>query len=336
MGRHRAHNKHLPTRVYLRHGTYYFEPLNGKPIRLGRTEAEMWRAHAKLTLPERPIVTLSDLFDVFIRDVLPKRSPAAQRDEPKMMKFLRAGLGHIDVTALRPHHCYAYQNERGVKPSDGSKPAPVRANRELSLLAVVMKHAIKLGIIHANPMLKFEKLKEHGRERLPTVGELAAVMASDGPLLRAYIPVKVLVGFRQGDMLALRLDQLREDGIHYREGKKGRRRVMEWSDELREAVARARAVERKVSSMYLFATREGARYSPDGFRSIWHRAVQKAIRDGLLREPFTEHDIRAHTATEAERTENRKRAQELLGHSKETTTEIYLRDKEPVRVRPLR
>ncbi len=336
MGRRRKHNKHLPTRVYKRGPTYWFEPPNGKPVNLGRTEAEMYRKHAALALAERPIVTLNDLFDVFLRDVLPKRSAAAQRAEPQMMKFLRAGLGRIDVVALRPHHCYTYQNARGVTPPDGGTPAPVRANREMSLLAVVMKHAIKLGLIDANPLHKFEKLKETGRERLPETWELAEVMAAGGPMLRAYVPLKVLLGFRQGDMLGLRLDQLRDDGIHYREGKKGKRRIMEWSDELTEAVARARAVPRPVGSLFLFSTRQGRQYTSDGFRSIWHRAMQKALKEGRLREPFTEHDIRAHTATEAERTESRQRAQELLGHSKPTTTDIYLRDKAPVRVRPLR
>lgn len=41
MGRRRKHNKHLPTRVYKRGPTYWFEPPNGKPVNLGRTEAEM-------------------------------------------------------------------------------------------------------------------------------------------------------------------------------------------------------------------------------------------------------------------------------------------------------
>lgn len=335
MGRARTRNKGWPERMYRPPGRLmiYYVPPAGKPIPLGRTEAEALPKYYAITsgiAQGRNIGTIDDLIDAWIREVVPtKGTKHTQRGNMQCAKGLRAGLGHIPVAALRPMHCYQYQAAR-------AKKAPTRANRELSALSSIMRFAIRLGLRDDNPTLKVERLKETSRERLPETWELAAIMSAGNPMLAAYIPVKVLIGFRQGDMLAIRLDQIREDGIYSKEGKTGARKVMEWSDELRAAIAIARAVPRPVSSLYLFSTRNGGQYTSDGFRSIWHRAMRKAIKAGTIRETFTEHDIRAHSATEAERTENAERARELLGHTSKKTTEKYLRGKEPIRVRPLR
>ena len=161
-------------------------------------------------------------------------------------------------------------------------------------------------------------------------------------MLRTYVPVKILTGLRQGDMLCLRRDHLTAEGILVRAGKTGKRKVIEWSPELRAAIGTALATQR-VSSLYVFATsthRAGAKpgqpYTASGFRAIWQRHMRTVMGRGVLQERFSEHDLRAYTATEAERLEDVRRAQELLDHSETRTTGRYLRGRELKRVKPLR
>lgn len=341
MGRARSRNKGWPEGMIRPPGRlmiYCVTPAK-KWIPLGRTEAEAFRKYYEIKAADgarRKIHTIADLIDAYIREVVPtRRSKHTARGDLQCSKGLRAGLGHIPVTELRPMHCYEYQAAR-------AKKARTRANRELAALSSIMRFAVRLGLRDDNPTLKVERLREERRKRSPEAWELAEVMASGNPMIRAYILIKVLTGLRQGDMLALRRDQIDksdEGGLFHRVSKAdNRERIMGWSDELRAAVAMAEAVQRPVHSLYLFATRTGQQYTADGFRSIWHRAMRKALtRPGAkLRESFTEHDIRAHTANEAERSGNIKRAQELLEHANEKTTAIYLRGRTPIRVRPLR
>lgn len=341
MGRARKTNTHLPQRVYIRHGSYRYRPApveaaDGTIVQppeknLGHNEAEMWRNWHQLdAVPDNPISTMGDLMDAYAREKLPEREPGTARDEQQSMKMLRKVFAASPVGSIRPTDCYQYLRGRKAK---------TRANRELACLSNVMKYAIELGLVDVNPTLKVTRNKERRRERKPETWELAEVMAASGSMLRAYILLKVLMGLRQGDMLALRRDQIDKadgGGIFHRISKVKREKIMDWSDELRSAVALAEAVPRPVGSMFLFATRKGQQYTSDGFRSIWHRAMRKALDAGTLKERFHEHDIRAHTATEAARLEGIQRAQELMAHANIRTTAIYLRDKEPERVRPLR
>ena len=95
---------------------------------------------------------------------------------------------------------------------------------------------------------------------------------------------------------------------------------MEISDELQGAIDQAKKIKRKVGTIYLFATKFGTPYTSTGFRSIWGRRMRKFGIDGNTR--FTEHDIRAKTASET----NAAHANEMMQHnSVEFTKRIYMR-----------
>lgn len=57
-------------------------------------------------------------------------------------------------------------------------------------------------------------------------------------------------------------------------------------------------------------------HTSSGFDSIWQRAMRKAIEAGDLKERFTEHDIRAKTATD-----DPLNAQQRLGHQSRAMTD---------------
>ncbi|MCP5345355.1 MAG: tyrosine-type recombinase/integrase [Gammaproteobacteria bacterium] len=167
--------------------------------------------------------------------------------------------------------------------------------------------------------------------------ELLEALKAASPFIRAYIRLKLLTGLRRGDLLSLRLSDLKDDGIHVTPSKtvhsSGKKMIYEWSDELRDAVNGVLKQRKKILSVWLFHTSKGQPYlKPDGtangFDSIWQRFMAKAIDQTGLVERFTEHDLRAKVGSEAEPGH----ARQLLGHASDVTTNrIYRRKPEIVK-----
>jgi hypothetical protein len=121
MGRKRSADKHLPRRVYLKHGGYYYVTAERKWVRLGGTEAEMHRALAAL-LDDAPFDNLNAVFDRYEREVFPTKAPRTQKDNQAELANLRQAFGHMRPASLKTKHVYAYLDARG-------QAAKVRANR---------------------------------------------------------------------------------------------------------------------------------------------------------------------------------------------------------------
>jgi hypothetical protein len=75
MGRRRKTNKHLPQRVYLYHGRYWFMERSGKRRDLGTTEAEMYSKLAEFADRRTPLHTMNQAFDRYLLESLPQLAP---------------------------------------------------------------------------------------------------------------------------------------------------------------------------------------------------------------------------------------------------------------------
>ena len=311
--------------MYLRSGSYYFvEPGTERWINLGRDYVAAMSVYAKMTAEDVPSFTVSQLIDRYLREVAPTKAPRTYQDNVRQAKFLRAFFGQMSLEDVTQQDIYQYLDERG-------KRSEVQANRELAMLSHMFKKAIRWGVIaaHENPCAAIEKLHEAPRRRYVADWEFDAFKAHAGPFLAAYTEFKYLTGLRQGDILALRLDQLRDDGIYVKQRKTGREIIIEWSVRLVAAVAAVRAIPRSIRGFYMFCTRKGAPYSSDGFRSMWQRKMRSALKDGVLTERFREHDLRAKAASDVDRPH----AESLLDHADGRVTDRhYLR--KPKEVKP--
>jgi len=159
--------------------------------------------------------------------------------------------------------------------------------------------------------------------------------------VRAYIKLKLLTGLRRSDLLRLRATDLKEDGIHVQPGKTagttGKRLIIEWITELRQAVDEAQDVRPVHIAPWVFCNCSGACYvkpdgSANGWDSMWRRFMDRVLAETKVSERFTEHDLRAKCASDAESLEH---AQRLLAHADSATTNRIYRRK-PERVKPLR
>jgi integrase len=158
-------------------------------------------------------------------------------------------------------------------------------------------------------------------------------------MLKAYIRLKLLIGIRRGDMLRLRVSDFTDSGIMVRPHKTAHgsptARIFEWTPALRAAVNMALAARPIDIAPWLFCTKRGEGYFDEqsgqatGWDSIWQRFMTRLLTETKITHRFTEHDLRAKCASDAETLE---RARQLLGHvNAQITKRVYRRKPEIIR-----
>ncbi len=323
MGRRRKHRLDLPQRVYFHHGSYFFVPCEGPKVNLGKDFAQAMARWAEIVgRPER-MSTLGDIMDRYMREVAPHKAPSTYKKNIGEIRKLRTVFGHMRPEDVTPPDIYAYMDAR---------KAPVRANREKALLSHVFQYAIRWGAVKDNPCRRVSRNLEKPRNRYVSDDELELFLSVCPPFVQAYVGLKRLTGLRCGDMLSIKLSDLTDEGLVVTQGKTGTRLLYEWTRELRAAIDEVLRLPRPVRGLNLFCTRRGQPYTADGFRSIWQRAMEKAVATG--HERFTEHDLRAKVITDARNLGQD--AQRLAGHKTSAMTDRYVKVRQLERVTPLR
>jgi len=335
MGRRRTRNKHLPQRVYLKHGRYWYVDRASKWHDLGLTASEMYRALANRFQSLAAASTMNAVFDRYLNEKLPHLAPRTQRDYQGYIENLRLVFGSAPPAAIAAGHVFDYRNKRAEK-------SIVQANREKSCLSAVFTAAVEWHIVKENPCRQVPKIEEPPRDRYVTDAEFAAVYRLASPMLQCAMDLATVTGQREGDLLRLSRSQVTEEGIVFRIGKSKRRHprhgkivetaktvIVEWSPELRSVIERLKKLGPQLRST-LICNLAGRSFSESGFRSNWHRLMQKALSKHAISEPFTFHDLRAKSASDEL---DPSAATERLAHDDpRTTRKVYLR--KPRRARP--
>lgn len=322
MGRRRTRDKHLPQRVYLDHGTHWYRPKIGKPVNLGRDLGEALAKYATLIHSSWSGRTLGDVIDRYRIEVLPlKRSEKTRENEATALTRLKDWAGHMHPDVLTQQMLYQYADRRRKvdRKTKQLVPAPEAARHELALLGHVYAKAIRWGVATINPVRGLEKAERKGRRAPVPMSEVEKVRTLANERMRVAIDLAVCMGPRRGDLLSLTRDNLTPDGIQFWNSKGQKEQLIEWSDELRAIVARAKALKPQVPGRYLLRTRSGEAYSSDGFSAIWQRLMKKHVAAGGQR--FTFHDLRSVAADAGTLEEARAR----LGHASAGTTERFYR-----------
>jgi integrase len=310
--------------VQFKHGTYYFVKTNCWTP-LGKTLPDMYRAYA-LLLDENPLRTMADLCDKYAVEVLPQKAQKTQRNQALYIKRIRAAFGHMKPAEVRPKDMYQYVQHR-------AKSTPTTANRELEVLKHMFKKAVQWGVVDENPGREVEKVRLQKRTRYVEDGEFNTVHSLASPTLQVAMDLAVLTGLRRGDLLRLTRENLTDDGILITPAKtrdtSGKTLLIEWSEELRAVIDRAKQLRPQVRQP-IIATLRGKPYTGEGFNTNWQRLMKKALKNGLI-EPFRFHDLRAKSASD----DTAEAASERLGHASRATTDRFYR-RRPARVKPLR
>src|SRR5262245_11129794 len=135
MGRRRRKDKHLPERMYLRSGGYYFvEYGSGKWVSLGRDYVRAMAEYARLRGPAGPMSTMGDVIDRYMVEVAPEKATDTYKGNVLEAKHLKSAFGKMRPSDITGQSIYAYLDERG-------RTSKVRANREIALLSHMFKKA---------------------------------------------------------------------------------------------------------------------------------------------------------------------------------------------------
>jgi integrase len=342
-------NQGLPTRWTNVHGAYYYQVPKGqellwdgkKKFRLGKTLPEAYKAWADRIGRTDNVRTVGALLDRYALEVIPTKSPSTQTQNMAGMKNIREKFGSAPLDSVKPTHIYQYLDWRTAK---------VSGKREIEVLSHAFTKAVEWGYIEKHPFAWQLRIEEEApRTRYVEDWEIVECLSigskrKKGSVLavQSYIRIKLLSGIRRGDLLRLTMSDLQEDGIHLTPNKTkkstGKRVIIAWSDELREAVAMAKAARPVQIGPFLFCNRNGEGYLNEetgragGWESLWRGFMERVLKETKVTERFTEHDLRAKCASDAETLAH---AQQLMTHAdSKITNRVYRR--KPEMVKPLR
>jgi integrase len=307
--------------MMMRRGAYYYV-YSGEWMPLGRDYGEALRLWAEME--GRSIAkgqTVADALAYYIIAKTPELSPRTMEAYRVSQTKLGAKFGTMRLEALRPEDVTRYLRTASAK---------VSANRDKALLSAAYNYVNAegwLSTVGYNPA-RVPRNKERARRRYVSDGELLALIKAATPKLALMIELAYITGVRRGDLLRIRLADLRDDGLHVEQGKTGRRQVFGWTDGLRRLTDAAKGLRRTVGSLWLFpADRSpGKAMSALALRTAWERARKAA---GLPDVRW--HDLRRKAGSDAAQGD----AQALMGHADGRVTERHYRAA-PTKVTPLR
>ena len=132
----------------------------------------------------------------------------------------------------------------------------------------------------------------------------------------AFLPLRVSLetGLRIGDVTALRVADIKKDGIHYTSQKTKKKGVAKISDTLRRQLPK--------NGKWLFPSP----YKPGKHltrQAVWARMKRAGKDSGIDLEGVSPHAMRKAFAVELYRKKGFKAVQEALQHNYASTTEIY-------------
>lgn len=310
MSRPRKTNKHLPQYVTVIHGSYWYRPPDGKPVRIAPEGAEhlVWKFMAELTLPTPSPVgtaTLKTYFERYKREIVPTLAPRTQKDYARHIAVLDRSFGHMRPDDMKPKDVGQFLDRPKGR---------IQANRQVAVLsAIYAKMVGRWYVADRNPCIGVERNSSKKRTRYVTDQEFSAMYSMCSLRLQLAMDLALLTGQRQGDLLGLPWKNVTEEGILFRQGKTGKRLLVGLSPSLEAVLARARQMVPVVEiGGYVLRTRRGKPYTSEGFRAMWQRTMRRAVKKGLLAERFTFHDLRAKSVSD---TTDIQKAFERAGHT---------------------
>ena len=346
----------LPVRWSLQHGAYYYSVPPGmelnwggkKKFRLGRSLPDAyreWTDHFQNT----DVKKIGDLLDRYAAQTIPEKAVSSQSMNLLFVRQLRKALGEMPLLAIKPRHVYQYIEKRRIKTKD-EETGTIRggltvAQREIEVLSHAFTKAVEWGLIDRHPFKGEIRISgNRPRNRYVEDWEIDECMKltcqrKKGSVLaiKAYIQLKIITGIDRSNLLRLTMSDIREDGIHIQRHKtinsSGKRTIYLWTPELRAALNMAKDA-RPALSPFLFCKSNGEGYyneetgRPDGWKGMWQRFMTRLLAESNVTERFTEHDLRAKAASDAETLDQ---ARALLSHADvHTTDRIYRRKAEIV------
>lgn len=313
VGRKRKTNRHLPQRVYQKHGAFYHVSLAGKWTRLGVSYSDALKALSALEAAAGPTDTIERLYARYCVEELAGKADETRKGRLQAFKPLLKVFGHMSAEEIEPHDIWNYWKARG---------ANTGARGEIKALSAFLTFARRIGARkQSNPCFGLQLPLSESRDRYVTDDEFLLVRGVAQPLIGLAMDLALLAGLDGATIRKLERRHITDEGIRFERGKNDKLQLIEWNDELRltvQAILRERPQLRRV----LICNRKGQAYTRNGFQSQWQRTMRKAVKAGL-QERFNFHDLRAKSASDEVDDQT---AADRLGHGDvRLTRKVYRR-----------
>lgn len=311
--------------------TYRYQTIDRKAINLGTDKHAAIRKVLDMLgrAPDEGMV--KSLWRLYQQTAAWARLAAdTQRDYTQCSKPLLAVFGDMPAAQIRPTDIARYLR---IERAD----APVRANRENSLLSNLLNVAIERGELDVNPCKQVRRNQEMPRRVEPAADQIQALVkfafekSGQWPVIVMAAEFASLAGPRQVEFLPITWSFIGEDEIRIIRAKqrKGAPVIVdkvEISPAMRELLERLKL--RRGDSQTVFANRHGNPYTRSGFKGMWGKLMKAATAAKAISQHFTFHDLRAYYATQHKaQTGN----QANLHKNPATTARIYERSTEAKR-----
>lgn len=309
----RKKDRHLPRRVYQRHGAYYYVDRDGKWHRLGKGLEDALQAYARIIEPSHG--GMPGLIDRVMAHIRPRLADSTVAQYELAAKYLKDVFRDFEPRQVLPRHVAAIKVDLADTPN--------MANRVVSFLRQVFAHALEWGEVDSNPCIGIRRHSERKRSRYITDEEYDAIYVHAPERLQAIMDLLYLTGQRVNDVLSLKREQVSAAGIVFQPSKTKEStaaRVL-----VKTSPALAQAVERCNGRVYLIEGRWGSRVDYRSVVDQWRLACERAgVQDVQLR------DIRAKSLTDAKAQGLDPTA--LAAHHSPAMTARYIRRRETPQV----
>ncbi|MFJ2456374.1 tyrosine-type recombinase/integrase [Pseudomonas protegens] len=309
----RKKDRHLPACMYQKHGAYYLIR-KGKWKRLGTDLQASLAEYAKL-LDKTCQGGMPKLIDDALEHMRTRSKPPLKPNTIKQYETacerLKDAFADFEPREVLPRHVVALKMHMADTPN--------MSNRIISVLRAVFNFALEQQIVDSNPCTGVRRHPEHKRDRYITHAEFEAICANSSENMRAIYEMCYLTGQRIGDVLAIRLADISEDGIAFKQEKTNAKLLVQMTPDLEDLIARVKALPRKIRGLTLFC-------SPRGGKPVHYGSVKEAFAISCKKagvKDATLHDLRAKSLSDTDDQGND--AQKLGGHTDAKMTQRYLR-----------
>jgi hypothetical protein len=283
--------------------TYRYHPVGGKPMNLGTDKVAACRQVLDMLGKHDDTGTIRRLWEQY-RDTPDWRrlTPRTQADYTSYSIPLLRVFGGVHAAHITAPDVARYLR---VERSD----APVRANREVSLLGILIALAIDRGEATTNACRgrQVNRNRERPRTTKPAAEDIAALVkhaATKGRQWQVIVMAAefaALAGSRQAELLPLHWPQFDESEVRLKRAKQrgGAEKVERVAVSPALLELRGRLQEVATSALGpVFPNRKGNAYTSAGFAAMWGKLMRECVEKSVITRRFTFHDLRAYYVTE--------------------------------------
>lgn len=306
MGRRRTRDHDLPPGLVLKRGRYYYgrnQEAFGADYAIALIK---WAERRGESHSERP--TFATACSRYVQDALPKLARKTQQNYGYHMAVLLKVFGRVYLDEIQTADVHDFLKARPKH----------SGTHEKAVLSLIFNFARVNRITNApNPCAGVRGHKSE-RDIYVTDEQLAAVYGVAPRVLRDYLDLAYLTGQRPSDVLRMTRQDIKDGRLWVRQAKTGSKVRLAIVGPLEAVLKRLQAQSYPVQEMYLVLNDKGRGMKLGAMQERFRQAAKAA---GVA---FQMRDLRAKAITDIP---DIREAQKTAGHSLETTTSGYRRDR---------